>query len=139
MMSQIATANRLIDGEVVFLGTYGWVETIERASVARSDGEIRALEALAKQSEAVNEVVGSYLVDVRDEGRRRGWIGEIRDDEMDADAVLVPERIGQLFESIAPARREDEPEASRCQQLREGFADSRRRSGDERGLARAFA
>ena len=69
MMSQIATANRLIDGEVVFLGTYGWVETIERASVARSDGEIRALEALAKQSEAVNEVVGSYLVDVRDEGR----------------------------------------------------------------------
>ena len=68
-MPQIATANRLVDGEVVFLGAQGWVETIERASVGNSDGEIKALEALARQSEAVNEVVGSYLVDVRDDGR----------------------------------------------------------------------
>lgn len=69
MMPQIATANRLVDGEVVFLGARGWVERIEYASVGRSDGEIRALEALARQSEAVNEVVGSYLVDVEDQGR----------------------------------------------------------------------
>lgn len=69
MMPQIATANRLIDGEVVFLGARGWVERIENASIGRSDGEIRALEALARQSEAVNEVVGSYLVDVEDQGR----------------------------------------------------------------------
>jgi sulfite reductase (NADPH) hemoprotein beta-component len=69
MMPQIATANRLIDGEVVFLGTHGWVERIESARVARSEGEIKALEALARQSEAVNEVVGSYLLDVVDGGR----------------------------------------------------------------------
>ena len=69
MMAQIATANRLVDGEVVFLGARGWVERIEQASVARSEGETKALEALARQSEAVNEVVGSYLVDVEDLGR----------------------------------------------------------------------
>lgn len=69
MTPQIATANRLVDGEVVFLGSRGWVERIEHASVARSEGEIKALEALARQSEAVNEVVGSYLVDVEDQGR----------------------------------------------------------------------
>ena len=44
-MPQIATANRLVDGEVVFLGAQGWVETIERASVGNSDGEIKALVA----------------------------------------------------------------------------------------------
>jgi hypothetical protein len=64
MTQQIATANRLIDGAVVFLGAHGWVERIERATVARSDCEIKALEALARQSEAVNEVVGAYLVEV---------------------------------------------------------------------------
>jgi sulfite reductase (NADPH) hemoprotein beta-component len=69
MMPQIATANRLTDGEVVFLGVHGWVERIERASVARSDGETKALEALARQSEAVNEVVSAYLLDIREEAR----------------------------------------------------------------------
>jgi sulfite reductase (NADPH) hemoprotein beta-component len=64
MTPQVATANRLTDGEVVFLGCHGWVERIERATVARSDCEVKALEALARQSEAVNEVVGAYLIDV---------------------------------------------------------------------------
>ena len=60
----IATANRLRDGEAVFLGCHGWVETREGATVARTDGEGKALEALARQSEAVNEVVAAYLVEV---------------------------------------------------------------------------
>lgn len=64
MTPQVATANRLLDGEVVFLGCHGWEERIERATIAHSDGEVRALEALARQSEAVNEVVGAYLIDV---------------------------------------------------------------------------
>lgn len=66
MSPQIATANRLIDGEVVFLASVGWVERIEQATVARSAGEARALEALLRQSEAVNEIVDGYLVDVEE-------------------------------------------------------------------------
>lgn len=64
MSPQVATANRLLDGEVVFLASTGWDERIERATVARSDGEAKALEALLKQSEAVNEVIAGYLVEV---------------------------------------------------------------------------
>jgi hypothetical protein len=64
MSPYVATANRLLDGEVVFLGATGWAPRIERATVARSDGEAKALEALLKQSEAVNEVIAGYLVEV---------------------------------------------------------------------------
>jgi sulfite reductase (NADPH) hemoprotein beta-component len=64
MSPQIATANRLGDGLVVFLGSEGWVERIEHASVAHSDSEVKALDALVKQSEAINEVVSGYLVEV---------------------------------------------------------------------------
>lgn len=66
MSPQIATANRLIDGEVVFLAAGGWVERIEQATVARSAGEARALEALLRQAEAVHEIVDGYLVDVEE-------------------------------------------------------------------------
>ncbi len=66
MSSQIATANRLTDGEVVFLGPAGWVTRIERATVARSDSEVRALQALLRQAEAVNEIVDGYLVAVEE-------------------------------------------------------------------------
>jgi hypothetical protein len=90
MTSQIATANRLIDGAVVFLGTHGWVERIERATVARSDGEIKALEALAKQSEAVNEVVGAYLIAV--EAGERG---------------LAPTRFRERLRAEGPTVRPD--------------------------------
>jgi hypothetical protein len=63
---QVATANRLRSGDVVFLGSLGWVERIEQATVAHTDSEVKALDALAKQSEAVNEVVSAYLIDVGD-------------------------------------------------------------------------
>ena len=72
MTLQVVTANRLRDGEVVFLGTRGWVLDIARATVAQAADEVKALEALARQSEAVNEVVDAYLVEVerRDDGLR---------------------------------------------------------------------
>jgi hypothetical protein len=66
---QIATAHRLSDGEVVFLAAAGWVERVEQATVARSDAEARALEALLRQAEAVNEIVDGYLVDVEETPR----------------------------------------------------------------------
>ena len=64
MTAQVLTANRLLDGEVVFLGTRGWVEISTAATVADDAGQAKALEALGKQSMAVNEVVDAYLIDV---------------------------------------------------------------------------
>lgn len=64
MSQQVVTANRLIDGVVVFLGARGWVEHLERATVATSAEEVRALDALGRQGMAVNEVVDAYLIEV---------------------------------------------------------------------------
>ncbi len=36
MTAQVMTANRLLDGEVVFLAAHGWVETIDRRDGRRS-------------------------------------------------------------------------------------------------------
>lgn len=72
MTAQVMTANRLIDGEVVFLGTHGWVDDIGAANVAGSKEASKALDALGRQAMAVNEVVDAYLVDVAvDAGRIR--------------------------------------------------------------------
>jgi hypothetical protein len=65
---QVMTANRLRDGVVVFLGARGWVEDIDRASLARSEEEARALDALGRQAMAVNEVVDAYLIEVERHG-----------------------------------------------------------------------
>jgi len=64
MSPQVVTANRLVDGVVVFLGARGWVEHLERATVATSTEEVRALDALGRQGMAVNEVVDAYLIEV---------------------------------------------------------------------------
>jgi hypothetical protein len=72
MTAEVMTANRLRDGEVVFLGAHGWVETIDRATVAVTREESKALDALGRQATAVNEVVDAYLIEVaREEGRVR--------------------------------------------------------------------
>ena len=70
MTAQVMTAKRLVDGEVVFLAAHGWVEDIHGATVAEQPEQLRALEALAKQSVATNEVVDTYLVDVAVEAGR---------------------------------------------------------------------
>ncbi len=67
MTRWILTANRLGDGRVVFLGAHGWSERLREATVAESDAEKRALEALGAQSVAACEVVGPYLVEVEPE------------------------------------------------------------------------
>jgi hypothetical protein len=67
MLKQVVTANRLRDGTVVFLGRDGWVERIEDATLATTDVQAKALEALGKQAAAVNEVVDPYLIDLAPE------------------------------------------------------------------------
>jgi hypothetical protein len=89
MSQQVVTANRLIDGVVVFLGARGWVERLDDATVATSAEEVRALDALGRQGMAVNEVVDAYLMEVVTEDGR-------------LEAVALRERLRTLGPSVRP-------------------------------------
>jgi hypothetical protein len=57
----VITANRLDDGEVVWLGHNGsWVEDIAAAAIVASASALEALKERAKQAENANHVVESY-------------------------------------------------------------------------------
>ena len=70
---QVMTANRLRDGEVVFLTRSGeWNEKIDEAVLALEPQATAALEARAKDDEKATLVTGSYLSDAeRRDGRVR--------------------------------------------------------------------
>jgi hypothetical protein len=64
-MPSVVTANRLIDGIVVYLAREGgWTEEIGRARLAESEDEIKALEAEAAKDVAARKVVAVYPMDV---------------------------------------------------------------------------
>ncbi|WP_020593569.1 DUF2849 domain-containing protein [Kiloniella laminariae] len=65
MALQIITANRLLDGEVVYLGENAeWIENLSGAkTVDDADGEANLL-AAAKEAEATQKIVGAYLMKV---------------------------------------------------------------------------
>lgn len=64
MSLKVATANRLIDGRVVFLGEQSrWQERIADA-VAAEGAEADALMKTAEYHVATAVVVGAYLIDV---------------------------------------------------------------------------
>jgi len=68
-MAQVLTANRLADGEVVYLATGdAWVEDLSRAQVLASAEESKA--ALEKGADAERElhVVNAYLLDMAPAG-----------------------------------------------------------------------
>ena len=59
---QVMTANRLKDGEVVFLTRAGgWSEKIDEAALAFEPSVVAALEASASEAEQANVVTGQYL------------------------------------------------------------------------------
>lgn len=62
---KLLAANRLTDGEAVWLGPDGrWVESIEQGEIVRDrEGEER-LERIGHEAVARNEVVGIELVEV---------------------------------------------------------------------------
>jgi hypothetical protein len=61
---QVMTANRLADGEVVFLTRNGtWNEKIDEAVLAQEPQAISALEARASEAVKANHVTGQYLFD----------------------------------------------------------------------------
>ena len=70
---QVLTANRLRDGEVVFLTRAGqWSLAIDEAALALEPQAAKALETRGKADEAANIVTGIYLFDAeRIDGRVR--------------------------------------------------------------------
>ncbi|MGB3503188.1 MAG: DUF2849 domain-containing protein [Mesorhizobium sp.] len=62
---KILTANRLTDGEAVWLSSdHIWVERLEGAHIARDPAGEETLDLLGKQSAARNEVLDVNLIDV---------------------------------------------------------------------------
>lgn len=70
-MIQIVVASSLRDGRVVFLGRNDrWVADIQQSRVGHSTEECDEMLSLARASEALQEVVDPYLVEVALEGER---------------------------------------------------------------------
>lgn len=64
-MPSVVTANRLLDGIVVYLAPDGgWVEELGHARLANSEDEIKALESEAAKAVAERKVVAVYPMDV---------------------------------------------------------------------------
>jgi Protein of unknown function (DUF2849) len=87
---QVLTANRLTDGDVVFLNRAGdWSLSIDEAALAQEPDAIKALEARGREAEAANLVTGSYLFEAE---RREGRVL----------AVHIRERIRTLGPTVRP-------------------------------------
>ncbi len=64
-MPNVITANRLIDGIVVYLATGGeWTEEIGRARLAETEEETKALEEEAARDVDARKVVAVYPMEV---------------------------------------------------------------------------
>ncbi|HEY6632931.1 MAG TPA: DUF2849 domain-containing protein [Rhizobiaceae bacterium] len=84
------TANRLTDGEAVWLADGAWVESIGPADVVGDkDGEAR-LEAIGKAAYDNNEVVDVALIDV----------------DL-VDGTIVPQRLRERIRAAGPTNRLD--------------------------------
>jgi hypothetical protein len=67
-MLRVITANRLIDGEVVFWSGQDWVESFAQALVFEDDASAETAEAEAKTE--VTHLVDPYLIEVMEMGGR---------------------------------------------------------------------
>src|SRR6478672_106410 len=64
-MPSVVTANRLIDGLVVYLAPDGgWVEELARAKLADTEDETKALESEAAKAVAERRVVAVYPMEI---------------------------------------------------------------------------
>lgn len=91
MTGQALTANRLVDGDVVYFTVGGgWDTYIEAARIAHGKEDAAALEAIGIQAAADQIVVGPYLIDMGEEGGR-----------------LVPQRFRERIRAYGPSNRPD--------------------------------
>jgi len=79
MTLQVVTANRLVDGLVVYLGDDGWSERIADGRVAEDKDTSEALLVEAQRWVAERVIVAPYLIDVAEEG---GTLRAIRNREV---------------------------------------------------------
>ena len=85
---QVATANRLSDGVVVFLDDAGqWVPELERAAVVRDEraGEILLVRARAEGA----AVVEPYLIAIADDGEPLSLREKIRASGLTFDVIAA--------------------------------------------------
>ncbi|ADZ71955.1 DUF2849 domain-containing protein [Polymorphum gilvum] len=83
---KVVTANRLIDGEVVWQAEDGaWVERLDLARVLGTKEAVAEAMALAARSVADQVVVEPYEVEVRRDGER-----------------IVPERLREAIRAAGP-------------------------------------
>jgi hypothetical protein len=69
--AQILTANRLIDGDVVYYtGDGGWSTAIDAARLAADKDGAAALEAIGAKAVATQTIVAPYLIEVEEQGGR---------------------------------------------------------------------
>jgi sulfite reductase (NADPH) hemoprotein beta-component len=96
MTLQIVTANRLIDGIVVYLAANGgWSEDLNAGLIARDEEAAKAALAAGEQAARERKVVAPYLIDVRE-----------------ADGAVVPVRYRELLRAAGPSSH---PEFNRPQ------------------------
>ena len=68
-MPQVLTANRLIDGEVVYLDARDlWVERLAEAQILSNNAEGEAALVKGVQAETDRKVVHAYLFDITGQG-----------------------------------------------------------------------
>lgn len=66
---QVVTANRLTDGNVVYLADDGsWTRRIGSAQVGTDSEVLESLLHRAAEAEAAQEIVGAYAIDVTPDG-----------------------------------------------------------------------
>ncbi|MBO6755100.1 MAG: DUF2849 domain-containing protein [Roseibium sp.] len=88
---KVITANRLLDGEVVWLGDGGtWVERVARAAVFDGKDAVAAALQVADQAVADQKIVGPYEMDVTEE-----------------DGRLVPVRLRERIRATGPTTHPD--------------------------------
>jgi len=80
------TANRLIDGEVVFFAAGGWVERFAEAEIFADESAAEAAEALARSE--VRLLVDPYLIDV-----------------IEADGGLAPLSYRERLRALGPTNK----------------------------------
>ncbi|WP_020181310.1 DUF2849 domain-containing protein [Methylopila sp. M107] len=90
--TQVVTANRLIDGVVVYLDADGgWSDRIGQAVVLEADADIEAALATGQKAVEAQIIVEAYAIDVA----------------RDADGALRPLRLREVIRAFGPTVRDD--------------------------------
>lgn len=91
---RIATANRLLDGLVVFLDGQGeWTRDLQAATVVEDDAEVARLERDAVAAAKANIVVDPYLIQVTPQNGH-GFIPVANRERMRRNGPTVGNSIG---------------------------------------------